>query len=732
LLESVTLEADESALTGERVPAAKGIDLVMDEDASLPERTDMLYLGTRVTRGSAEVVVTATGLATEAGRISALLTEPEPATAAVTDGPPWLLRRLLPLAGAALVLTTGIGLLRGDAADGIALAAIALTVGALPVCLPAVVTAILGRGTRALERAGESVQRPAALEALGSVSALNFGASGLLTSEALTAVELVLTGRRYAVSGAGYSLAGTIKRVAGDPVVTLDPFLLGLALTSDAVVTEGALTGDPVQGALVVLAEKGGLDVAVTRARWPRVAEAPYDATHGLMATFHRMAGESGTDVVRCFARGAPDSLLSRSVTELGADLRPLRMDARTRERYLAESARLAGRGLRVVAFARRDFPADGFQVPAGVLTLVDGLTLLALVGIADPPRAGAKAAVASCTAAGVRVRLVTGRPAPGAEVLAGAVGIEGRTITGTELAAMSDRGLAGELDGIGVVADATPEQRVRLVAGLRRQGEVVAVAGRGLGDAPAVRAAAVGMAEDHDVADVSRTAASLTVGRDVAAWTAAAIGTGRGAHDDVARYARFHLGVLSGVILTFAGASVFAVAGGMPFLPIQAFYVAFTAQLAAGLVAGNRGHGHSSGPRPRIPWPPQGRRVALVATLQAAATLGVIAIAEHSWDTPVARTMGLVTLAFTTVALAFAGRAGRSPLLAAAVAIGAIVLGVEARLLQLILETEGLSAAQWAICAGASLPFVVLAFLDRDAYSLGAPRAADDPQSVP
>ena len=714
LLESFTLEVDESALTGERVPAAKGIDLVMDLGASLPERTDMLYLGTRVTRGSGELVVTATGLATEAGRISATLTEPEPMAPSATDGPPWLMQQVLPLWGTALVVAIALGVVRGDDADSLTLAAIALTVGALPVCLPAVVTAILARAGRALQRAGAIAGRPAALEALGSMSVLNIGASGLLTRDQLTAVELVLTGRRYAISGTGYSPAGTIKRVAGDPEVTLEPFLVGLALTSEAVVTEGELTGDPVGGALVVLAEKGGLDVAVTRSRWPRVAEAPYDATHGLMATFHQMTGESGTDVVRCFARGAPDSVLSRSVTELGPDLHPLRLDPRARERYLTESARLAGQGLRVVAFARRDFTAAGFEAPADALTLADGLTLLALVGIADPPRAGAKAAIASSRAAGVRVRLVTGRPAPGAQALAGAVGIEGRAITGAELAAMSDRRLSAELDGIGVVADATPEQRVRLVAGLRREGHVVAVAGRGLDDAPAVRAADIGLAEEGGRTDVSRAAASLTLTDEGAAWMGAVIRSGRGAYDDLARSARFHLGVLTGAILTFTGASVFAVAGGMPFLPIQALYAALTAQLAAGIAISSRRHGDAGGPRPRIPAPPRRPRIGLVAVLQAAVTLGVIAIAEHSWGTPVARTMGLATFAFTTVALSFAVRAGRSPvrppLLAAAVTIGAIVLGVEARLMQMILETEGLSAGQWAICLGTALPFVVAA----------------------
>ena len=527
LLDSVTLEADESALTGERMPAVKGIDLITDVEAPLAHRTDMLFTGTRVIRGAGEFVVTATGPATEAGRIAGLLAAPGEAEAPITSGPPWLTSRVLILAGAALVVMTALGAVRGEAADSLGLAAVALTLAALPAALPAAVTVILAYATRALARVGAIVQRPPVLEALGSMSAINTDASGWLTSDRLTAVELVLPARHY-------TIAGTIRHVAGEPAVALEPSLLGFALSSGAAISGDGPTGDPVGGALVVLAEKGGLDVAVTRATYPRLAEVPFDAAYGLSATFHRMADASGVDVVRCFVQGAPEALLARAVTELGPDLRPLRMDARARERYLADSAELAGRGLRVVACARRDFAGPGFEVPADALTLVDGLTLLSLVGIADPPRAGAKAAVASARAAGVRVRLVTGQDAARARALATAVGIEGRVVTGAELAALGALELAPALEQIGVVARATPEQRVRLVEELRRQGHVVAVAGGGLDDVPAMRAADIGLATDAGGTDVGRAASALTCTGDVASWTGAVIAYGRGVCDDV------------------------------------------------------------------------------------------------------------------------------------------------------------------------------------------------------
>ena len=213
-----------------------------------------------------------------------------------------------------------------------------------------------------------------------------------------------------------------------------------MLLASDAVVSDdGEMIGDPTEGALVVLAEKGGLDTAATRSTYPRVAELPFDAAYKLMATFHRMPDDGGRDVVRCFVKGAPDQLLARSAHHLDPDLRVAEADAAFRERYLAENARLGEQGLRVLATARKDFDPATFDPRADLLPLVDGLTALALVGIVDPPRPQARAAIAEARAAGIRVRMITGDHAVTAEAIARQLGIEGRAITGAEFAAMSD-----------------------------------------------------------------------------------------------------------------------------------------------------------------------------------------------------------------------------------------------------------------------------------------------------
>ena len=248
-----------------------------------------------------------------------------------------------------------------------------------------------------------------------------------------------------------------------------------LALACDAVLTEtGEMIGDPTEGALVVLAEKGGLDLTLTRERYPRVAELPFDTAYKLMATFHRMTDEAGKDVVRCFVKGAPDQLLARSGSHLDPALETAAADEPFKTRYLAENERLAAQGLRVMATARKDFDPAAFDPGADLLALMDGLTLLALVGIVDPPRPAAKAAIATAHSAGIQVRMITGDHAVTAEAIARELGIEGRAITGAQFAELSDEQADEEIDGIGVIARVTPEQKVRLVDILKRKGHVV------------------------------------------------------------------------------------------------------------------------------------------------------------------------------------------------------------------------------------------------------------------
>src|SRR6201987_4290912 len=224
--------------------------------------------------------------------------------------------------------------------------AVAFAIAAVPVQLPLVVTTILAWGTRALVKVGAIMKQLPSTETLGSTSAINSDKTGTLTLNQMTAVQMTVAGRRYAVEGKGYSTAGRITRVGGPAAIPLDEFLLPMVLVSDAVVRDGELIGDPTEGALVVLAAKGGIDAVSTREQYPRIAELPFDAAHKLRATFHKMTDASGKEVIRCFVKGAPDQLLTRAATVFDADAGSASADGDFRQRYLAENQRLGAASL--------------------------------------------------------------------------------------------------------------------------------------------------------------------------------------------------------------------------------------------------------------------------------------------------------------------------------------------------------------------------------------------------
>src|SRR3954471_20230061 len=440
VLAAATLEVAEAALTGESLPVSKGVETVAAEDAALGDRTDMVYMNTNVTRGTGEFVVTATGMGTEVGHISGLLQAQDESKSPLTVQLEKLTKQLVTIAGLALVVSVVLNMARGQSFTEVFTVAVAFSIAAIPTGLPAVVTTILSRGTRLLADANAIIKRLRSTETLGATSAICSDKTGTLTLNQMTAEELTIPGRQYSVSGSGYSTEGHIKHVAGDPEVPLEPFMYPLALACDAVITDaGEMIGDPTEGALVVLAEKGGVDLATTRERYPRVAELPFDTAYKLMATFHRMTDESGRDVIRCFVKGAPDQLLARSSSHLDPALAVATVDDTFAARYAEENERLGRQGLRVMAAARKDFDPAAFDPGADLLLLMDGLTLLALVGIVDPPRPAAKAAIAKAHSAGIQVRMITGDHAVTAEAIARELGIEGRAITGAEFAELSE-----------------------------------------------------------------------------------------------------------------------------------------------------------------------------------------------------------------------------------------------------------------------------------------------------
>ena len=534
----------------------------------------MAYMNSQVTRGRGEMVVTATGMSSEVGHISGMLSGVEQEKSPLTKQLDQLTVIITIMAAAALALIIILGLARGEDFDSLFLTGITLAIAAIPTGLPAVVTMLLSVGTRELAERGAIVKRLKSVETLGSTSAICSDKTGTLTLNQMTARELVIVGRRFSVDGEGYSTTGRILRVAGTSDSPLEPFMLPMALANDAVIRDGACIGDPTEGALVVLAAKGGLDVEDTRKAYPRVAEVPFDAEYKLMATFHEM-DDGGRKVVRCFVKGAPDVLLARSTHYLAADGSTAPMGGAT-DQVLAENDRLAADGMRVLAVARRDFDPATFDPDGDLLALVAELELLALVGIVDPPRKEAKDAIALCKDAGIRVRMITGDHATTAAAIAGQLGIEGRALTGAEFAAMPDDQLNAEVDGIGVVARVAPEDKVRLVSILKEQGNIVAMTGDGVNDAPALTRADIGVAMGITGTEVTKDAAEMILTDDNFATIVTAVEGGRGLYDNLMKYVRVQMIMLAGFILLFVGAGIFTIANGTPLLPLQILWINF------------------------------------------------------------------------------------------------------------------------------------------------------------
>ena len=306
LVLAATLEIEEAALTGESTPVLKDIATIDREDVPLGDRLCTVYMNTSVSRGRGEFIVTGTGMDTEIGSIAELLNQTEADKTPLQKQLDRLTVIIAGLAGVAFVAMILLGLANDQDFDDLFLAGVALAVSAIPTGLPAVVTTLYSTGTRVLASQNAIVKRLPSVETLGSVSAICSDKTGTLTLNKMTARELVVPGQnRFSISGEGYATEGQIRHEGGASIDLTD-VLLPMALCADARLNDGELIGDPTEGALIVLAAKGGLDLDATRERYPRVAEVPFDSDYKFMATFHRMTDQHGADVIRCFVKGAP------------------------------------------------------------------------------------------------------------------------------------------------------------------------------------------------------------------------------------------------------------------------------------------------------------------------------------------------------------------------------------------------------------------------------------------
>ena len=746
LVVAAALEIEEAALTGESTPVSKSVDPVPGDEVPLGDRVDMAYMNSTVTRGRGEMVVTATGMETEVGQISGMLSQLEQEKTPLTRQLDQLTVLITIMAGIALAAVVGIGLLRGDDFDELFLVGISLAVAAIPTGLPAVVTTMLSLGTQALAAKGAIIKRLRSVETLGSTSAICSDKTGTLTLNQMTARQLIVAGRRYSIDGEGYSTTGKILRTAGETDTSLEPFVLPMALANDASVRDGEIVGDPTEAALVVLAAKGGIDVDETRRAYPRLAEVPFDSEYKFMATFHEMEGDDGRKVVRCYVKGAPDVVLDRSTTirDVDGSLTPA---AEGRDRVLAENDRLAGEGLRVLAVASRDIEPAQFDPAATLLDEIQGLTLLALVAIVDPPRKEARDAIALCKKAGIRVRMITGDHATTAAAIAGQLGIEGRALPGTEFAALSDDDLNAQVGEMGVVARVAPEDKVRLVDTLKKQGHVVAMTGDGVNDAPALKRSDIGVAMGITGTEVTKEAGDMILTDDNFATIVTAVEGGRGIYDNLMKYVRVQMIMLGGFILTFLGAAIFDIAGGTPLTPLQILWVNFAVDvlLAIGLGFDAPAPGLMKR-KPRDASAPiidrsLGIRLGIAGVLMAALTLGVVAWGEARYDLVVATTMGLTTLSLMHIVAALEAReptetiftrytiANRRFVQLIGAASVLVFLVTTLSPLQRIFDTVSLTSAQWGICLLGPVAFLAVAELGK---LIDRKTAGDAPVAVP
>ncbi|MFD5919629.1 cation-translocating P-type ATPase [Kitasatospora sp. NPDC058201] len=579
-----SLQIDESALTGESVPAVKGAGTLTGDRLGPGDQSTMAFMNTPVTHGSGVLIITGTGAGTELGKIAGMLSATEKEQTPLTRELNTLTLWIAAAAGLTMVVMFALGRSRDQAWDALFVSAVSLAVAAIPEALPTVTQVILSVGSLNLAKRNAIVKELPSVETLGFTSAINSDKTGTLTMNQMTVVEVLTPTDRYTVSGSGYGLEGRIHHAAGSSA-GVEEAVLPYLIASDARLVDGTVVGDPTEGALLVLGHKAGLDIDATRERYPRLATLPFDPEYKLMATFTSAVDATGRPVVRCFVKGAAPAVMARAGTAL-ADGRTVPWHGAPSARADAASERMGGEGRRVMAAAERDLDPAEFDANGDLLALVTDLRMTSLVGMVDPPRAESRDAVASAQAAHIRVRMVTGDDVTTGEAIARQLGIPGAAILGADFAAMPEHERLARIDDIGVVGRVAPEHKVLLADTLKKKGDVVAMTGDGVNDAPAIKAADIGIAMGSGT-DVAKNAGRMILSDDNFATIVYAVEEGRKLYDNLTKYIRFVLMLLVTFVLTFLGATVFNIAAGEPFTPPQVLWIHFVVNAPFGFALG-------------------------------------------------------------------------------------------------------------------------------------------------
>lgn len=732
LAEAYSLYVNESVLTGESAPVEKGVEPLNERDVPLGDRRNMAYMGTTVTGGRGRGLVIATGMDTEIGKIAGMLKDEKreltPLQRRLTE-----LGKILGIAAGIVVLFVFLtGLLRGERLLDMLMIAISLAVAAVPEGLPAVVTVVLSLGVLRMSKRKAVIRRLPAVETLGSVTVICTDKTGTLTKNEMTVVQLYTGGRFFGVTGRGYTPEGFLL---GEDGAKVDPaqcpplrmMLLGGILNNDARLERlgdgWRVIGDPTEGSLVVLAAKAGISKETVERDYPRLAEIPFDSSRKMMTTLHRLGYR-----VCSFTKGAPDALLQRSRSVLGSDGEAAPMTEEERSSLSEINERLSAQGLRVLALAMRIWPEVPERLDPGVAE--DDLVFVGFFAIKDPVRPEARDAVAVARDAGIRTVMITGDHRETAVAIAKELGIWRQgdgVITGAQLVGMDDAALMEEAKRATVYARVSPEDKLRIVNALKAHGEVVAMTGDGVNDAPALKRADVGVAMGVTGTDVAKEASDMVLLDDNFATIVRAVEEGRTIYANIRKVTQYLLSCNIGEIVAIFGA--IACGMGSPLSPIQLLWLNLVTDGLPALALGvepperdvmkrpprNPSEGiMGGGVGASIAW--QG---ALIGLLSFGIYLFALASGRHRDE---ARTMSFVAMALMQLIHSFNVRSLETPLVGigifsnrslVAAFLGALMLQacvILVPFLRDLFEIVPLAAGSWLVVLGfSSVPLVVV-----------------------
>jgi len=583
LLQATGLQIQEAILTGESVPVEKHTRPAAS-DAPLGDRGCMAYSGTLVTSGIGRGVVVATGAQTEIGRISGMLSTVEvlttPLVRQMNVFARWLTVFILLIAAMLLVFGYFVG---HFGFSEMFMAVVGLSVAAIPEGLPAVLTITLAVGVQAMARRNAIVRRLPAIETLGSVSVICTDKTGTLTRNEMLAATVVTRDHVFSLDGVGYEPKGTIRlddaAVSGRENAWLEELARAAALCNDATLHERegawAVEGDPMEGALLAMSVKIGVDTREERAAWTRTDAIAFDAKHRFMATL----SHDHDDHAVISVKGAPEQILVMCAAQrtLTSDTEPLEPDY-----WRDQAERVAAQGQRVLAFATR--PVASEHTVLEFSDLEGQLILIGLVGLIDPPRAEAAAAVAECRGAGIRVKMITGDHKGTAAAIGRQIGLQNpdSVLTGADIDGLNDASLAAAVLETDVFARTSPEHKLRLVMALQSHGMTVAMTGDGVNDAPALKRADAGIAMGMKGSEAAKEAAELVLADDNFASIVAAVREGRTVYDNIKKVISWTLPTNAGEAMTIVVALLLGLA--LPITPIQILWINLITAVTLGI----------------------------------------------------------------------------------------------------------------------------------------------------